>query len=378
MKETLDQIEELFDKARERNEFEFLLTILNYRHIASPEEASNLKEWFDALDYYKNLYDSSSEKEKCRIGLLLYSTFFENSDFYNIIGSLCLNALNFRGSSYLFWKTKKQDRLLGTGEKIRAIKEKLSDCEYHHLLSFFDSVHVEQIRNTFFHSAYSFSDGDYVLFDSEPIQVEDVNQSRVSIDGFLIPRINKVIEFFEKFKECYELSFSRYSDEKTIQGNFPDRKEIIIHGSNDGLKGVTIKKTAQFYGKWSDSKIYYDEKYGFWSALNIQISFPQQEAIEIDEALTRYESKADIKTSNSEFFNLVDKVCERNLGNEMPRIIDLLIKFGNSKYDKWKSETNEHKKEAIKPHSLPFYEKAVEINKHLNLKEILKRIKEIK
>ena len=111
MTKTLNQIEDLFSNAQENNEFQFLLTLLNYKHIASLEESSNLKEWFSAIEFYKTLFYEKKDKEKLRIGLLLYSTFFENSDFYNIIGSLCLNAMGFGGSSYLFWKTKKHIRI---------------------------------------------------------------------------------------------------------------------------------------------------------------------------------------------------------------------------------------------------------------------------
>ncbi|GGF28028.1 hypothetical protein [Flavobacterium limi] len=109
MEDTLKQIEELFSNAKSKNEFQFLLTILNYKHIGSPDEASNLKEWFSGLEFYKKLYNENKDSEKIRIGLLLYSTFFENSDFYNIVGSLCLNALNFGGSSRLFWKQKNKN-----------------------------------------------------------------------------------------------------------------------------------------------------------------------------------------------------------------------------------------------------------------------------
>ena len=378
MEQTLDQIDELFNTAKTRNEFQFLLTILNYKHIASPEESSNLKEWFSAIEFYKTQYNQMTDKEKTRMGLMLYSTFFENSDFYNIIGSLCLNALNFGGSSYLFWKTKKQDRLLGTGEKIRAIKEKLSDCKYDKLIDFFETVHYEQIRNTFFHSAYGLSGDDYILFDSESIQIGGVDHSRISTKKFLIPLIDKVIIFFDKFRESYLQSYQLYTEEKNIKGYFPDLKDVVVHGSKDGLKGITIKKTAKFYGKWADSSIYFDEKYGFWAAKNIVFNFPQEETIEIDEALSRYETKDAIKTSNSEFFNLVDKVSERGHGNEMIRIIDLLVKYGNDKYDKWQAESNKFKKESIKKLPLPFYEKLIEINRHLDTKEILKRIKELK
>lgn len=378
MKNTLNQIDDLFNNAKARNELQFLLTILNYKHIANPEESSNLKEWFSAIEFYKTLYNEKENEEKIRIGLLLYSTFFENSDFYNIIGSLCLNALNYGGSSRLFWKTKKHDRLLGTGEKIRAIKEKLSDCNYNDLIDFFENVHYEQIRNTFFHSAYGLNEGNYILFDSSPIKIGGVSHSRVSIDNFLIPLIDKVIAFFEKFKNSYLQSFQVYSKEINIKGYFPDLKDVVIHGSNNGLKGVTIKKTAKFYGEWSDSSIYFDENYGFWAAKNIVFNFPREETIEIDEALTRYESKKDIKTSNSEFFNLVDKVSERRYKKEMIRVIDLLVKYGNVKFDKWKAELNKYKKENIKTLPLPFYEKVIELNQHLDTTEILKRIQILK
>ena len=42
-------------------------------------------QWFDALEFYKKLYQEHTGKEQTRISALIYSTFFENSDFYNIV-----------------------------------------------------------------------------------------------------------------------------------------------------------------------------------------------------------------------------------------------------------------------------------------------------
>ena len=154
MEKIVAELELLFEEARKRVEFEFVLTLINYRGMGK-EDVTNLYEWFDATEFYKKLYNSLEGKEKTRIGTLLYSTFFENSDFYNIIGSLCRISLGFKGSSYLYYKTKKQDRLLGTGEKIDLITELLTDSKKNELLSFFTYNHHKQIRNTFFHSAYS-------------------------------------------------------------------------------------------------------------------------------------------------------------------------------------------------------------------------------
>lgn len=375
MKDKLEELEIIFDNAKANNEFQFILTILNYKRIANPEESSNLYEWFSAIEFYKKLYNENSGNEKARIGLLLYSTFFENSDFYNILGSLCRNALGFGGSSYLFWKTKKQERLLGTGEKIRMITEVLNDCKYLKTIEFLESVHFEQLRNTFFHSAYSFVGDDYVMFDSAEIFIDGKNTDRVSTEKIIIPLVDKVILFFDIFKKRYLESFLEYKVEKHITGYFPDLKDVVIHGTANGLKGVTVLKTAQFYGKWSDSAILYDEKYKFWYAQNIRFSFPQIEKMEIDETISRYETKADIKTNNSEFFNLVDKVADKNLQDQMERIINLLLKFGDAKYNNWDSESNEHKKPSLQKLPLPFYQKAIQLNKHLDLRPIIKRTK---
>jgi hypothetical protein len=377
MNDILQELEQLFTDARTKNEFQFLLTILNYKHISSPEESANLYEWFDGLEFYKSLYNKYTDKEKIRIGLLLYSTFFENSDFYNILGSLCRNTLGFGGSSFLFWKTKKQERLLGTGEKIRMVSEILTDCNYIKTIEFFDTTHFEQLRNTFFHSAYNFSEGDYILFDSEPILIGGKTTHRVSVTDFLIPLIDKVILFFDKFKEQYLGSIAQYKTEKQIKGYFPDLKDVIIHGTEDGLKGVTVLKTAQFYGEWVDSGIYYDEEFKFWFAKNIQFNFPRIEKIEIDESLSRYESKKDIRNNNSEFLNLVDKIVERSYKDEMERIISLLIKFGDAKYQIYENEPNEHKKKSFKKLPLSFYQKVIQLNKHLDINVIIKKTKEL-
>ncbi|MEJ0055738.1 MAG: hypothetical protein WDN75_08860 [Bacteroidota bacterium] len=107
----------LFDEAKQRSEFDFILTLINYRGMGSRRTVTNLYEWFDAMEFYKGLFESSAGKEKTRIGAHLYSTFFENSDFYNVLGSLCRIKLGYKGSSYLFWKTRKNERYLGVGEK---------------------------------------------------------------------------------------------------------------------------------------------------------------------------------------------------------------------------------------------------------------------
>ena len=203
MKDVLNDLTTLFDEAKAKREFEFIQTLINYTGMGAKELSTNLHEWFEAIEFYKGLYFQFSEKEKTRIGTLLYSTFFENSDFYNILGSLCKIKLGYKGSSYLFWKTKKYERLLGIGEKQDFLVELLDDAGKPNIISFFEENHFKEIRNTFFHSAYSLSDEEYILHDSEPIRIDGVGQSSFNVPEFLYPKIENIILCFDAFKKFY-------------------------------------------------------------------------------------------------------------------------------------------------------------------------------
>lgn len=377
MEDVLKELSSLFEESKQKNEFEFILTLINYKSIGAMDSTSNLHEWFDAIEFYKTLYNELDGKKKTRIGCLLYSTFFENSDFYNIIGSLCNIIMGYRGSSFLYWKTKKLERLLGTGEKIELVSEKLADCGKNSILSFFEDNHFQSIRNSFFHSAYSLSGNTYILHDTEPLIIHGIERSSFEVNEFLYPKIENIIRFFEAFKRLYTDSFFSYKDEKVIKGYFPFLTDVYIHGTETGLRGFTVKNTAQFFGKWVDSMILYDENYEMWVARNVDMGHVDIEKIEIDEQITRYEKKDNIHKADAEFFNMVDKIAQRNLADEVPRVINLLIKFGDKKYDEWKNEPNIFRKANLPKSVLPYYQKADKINKHLNPKPIKDKIKEL-
>ncbi|KGL51726.1 hypothetical protein HQ47_01065 [Porphyromonas macacae] len=377
MEDTLQDLTSLFEEAKNKSEFEFVLTLINYRGMGTQKLTSNLYEWFDAIEFYKKLYESHTGKEKTRIGTLLYSTFFENSDFYNIIGSLCRIKLGYKGSSYLFWKTKKYERLLGIGEKQDYLIELLNDAGKQNIIAFFEENHFKEIRNTFFHSAYSLSEEDYVLHDSDPIVINGIGQSIFNVEEFFYPKIENVIAFFDAFKKLFLDSLDSYKADKEVMGYFPNLQRITILGSDKGLQGFRIKNSVQFCGKWYDSGIWYEEEYDMWAGHNIRISAADKETIEIGEQLSRFENKDDITKNNAEFFNLVDKVSERKQQNEINRAASLLIKFGDVRYQKMQDEQNLHKKQSFPKIILPYYKQAIELNSQIDLTETRKRIKEL-
>lgn len=378
MKETVEDLTTLFEEAKERVEFEFVQTLLNYRGIGAKELSTNLHEWFEAIEFYKKLYYQLTNKEKTRIGALLYSTFFENSDFYNIIGSLCKIKLGYKGSSSLFWKTKKYERLLGIGEKKDFLLELLEDAGKPNIISFFDNNHFKEIRNTFFHSAYSLSDDEYLLHDSEPIIIDGIGRYLFDVNEFFYPKVENIIIFFDSFKKMYLESFASYTVDKDVPALFPNPCTATILGTDEGLKGFRIKNSVQFYGEWHDSGVWFDENLGLWAGQNITFSHTKIETIEIRESITRYEEKDDINKSDREFENLVDKIIERGDATEIHRATSLLIKFGDVRLQKMIAETNGYKQRNFPKIILPFYKQAVEIgSKIMDMTLVKKNIEKL-
>lgn len=365
MNETINDLKILFDEAKQKSEFDFVLTLINYRGMGTHKLMSNLYEWFEAIEFYKNLYLINTGKEKTRIAALLYSTFFENNDFYNIIGSLCKIKTGYKGSSYLFWKTKKYERLLGIGEKQDILLELLHEAQKPNIIDFFKQNHFKEIRNTFFHSTYALSENEYILHDTEPIYIDVVGQYSFDVNTFFYSKVDNVIVFFDTFKELYLNAFASYTADKEVKGCFPNLCDIIILGAADGLKGFKIKNAVQFYGQSHDSGIWYDEQYDMYAGHNIRFDMPNIETIEINDQLKRYENKDDIHQSDVEFHNLVEKISDRRQPNEIARATNLLLKFGGLRHKKMEQEQNPFKKRSFPKFILPFYKKAIEIGSTL-------------
>lgn len=378
MESILKDLSKLFEEAKIRSEFDFVLTLINYRGLGTYKLTSNLFEWFDAIEFYKQLFYNYSGKEKTRIAALLYSTFFENSDFYNIIGSLCKVSMGFKGSSYLFWKTRKYERLLGIGEKQDVLLELLYDADKQNIIRFFEENHFSGIRNTFFHSDYALSDEEYIFQEAEPMYIDGIEQSSFNIHNFFYPKVENVITFFDAFKHLYLGSFSYYKKNKEVSGLFPNPCVITILGSDDGLKGFRIKNSVQFYGQWHDSGIWYNEQNDMFEGHNIRFNFADIETIEICDQIKRYEGKSDIHQSDVEFHNMIEKIVDRKKTDEIMRAAMLLVKFGDVRYKNMQSEKNPAKRKNYSKYILPFYKSAIELGSdNFDTSEIKNRIEKL-
>ncbi len=347
-----ESITRLYADAKRIDEFEFVCTLINYKGLGSKLSTSNLLEWFNAIDFYKELYtNETNDNKRLRIGLLLYSTFFESSDLYNILGSLSRIILGFRSSPYLYFKHKKSDRWMGTGEKISLINEIILDAGFEELELFFNEVHHRAIRNTFFHSGYSLEEDNYQLHDSDPIIIEGVGQYVVSISGFLFPKIDRVIEFFDSFNREYFEHYHSYTENLRVVGRFPNSMEIEILGSEDGLRGFNAGNS------------YIRLNNDFWEGMNIRFDFPTETDRYIHEELTRLINKETIRSNDGSLQHLYDVICERNILAEKQELANVFSRFADMFKVNAEAEENPFKKTNLYGLSLSYYTKKYDLDK---------------
>ena len=69
MDEVLQDSKELICRSQSKDEFHFVMTLINYRGMGDTYETSNLYEWFEAIEDYKITYHGMTWKTKNKSGL---------------------------------------------------------------------------------------------------------------------------------------------------------------------------------------------------------------------------------------------------------------------------------------------------------------------
>ena len=360
-----ESIKSLFNKAKEKDEFEFICTLINYKGLGSKYSNSNLYEWFDAIPFYEGLYNAADKpEEKTRLGLLIYSTFFESSDLYNILGSLSRISLGFRSSPYLYFKKGNFERWYGTGEKISMIEEVLIDSGFSDIQEFFINNHHKSLRNAFFHSSYSFEDGFLLLQDVEPVYIDSVGSMMFSPEEFLFPKIASVLLFYTTFKMEFLNHFTSYKTNKKIKGRFPETIDIEIFGSPDGLRGF---KAGNSYIQLRDS--------GFWEGMNVRFNFPSEIDRYVNEEIQRLSKKDSIHTNDGALERLYEVIQERNKPSEKENLAKIYLRFAAIMKDKGLKEKNDFKQRDIYKSSVFFFDKIYSLHPDLSINHDLGLLK---
>jgi hypothetical protein len=353
-----DSIKSLFLKAKEKDEFEFICTLINYRSMGSKYSNSNLYEWFDAISFYEDLYNKQAHiVNKTRIGLLIYTTFFESSDLYSILGNLSRIVLGYRCSPYLYFKRDKANKGLAAEDKISYVQEVLLDAGYEEIEQFFENMFVKQLRNTFCHSSYSIVETELILQEEkEPILIENVGTTVVDIENFIIPKISELLVFFNSFKSEFLTQYASYTENKKVKGRLPDLTDITIIGSSQGLRGFESGAV----------NIILDDT-GFWSGTNIRFGHTSEVDRHVLEELVRFSKKADIRTNDGALEKLYQVITERNKPDEISNLSAIYQRFALIVQEKAIKESNYFKQQDLFKRAIRFYQKACDLNPELCL-----------
>ncbi|MAQ76022.1 MAG: hypothetical protein CL613_06795 [Aquimarina sp.] len=362
------EITRLFENARDKNEFEFVQVLMKYSGPNNFKSGSKLQEWFHAIDFYKTLYITHSKEEKYRAACLLYYFFFENTELYILLANLCSINLGYHARKKLFFTSHKK-KMTETQNKIDMISELLVDSECPSILSFFSTNFNETLKKSFARSTYSIKDDKFFLLNSEHIFINGIGETNFEIKEFLIPKISEIIEFFNHIRDCFIHHFYWYRGNKVISV-FDDEPVLIkIIGSSEGLKGLKIKSNSLTHKGDSEPENHQNWKCYTPSGKSIMLNW-------IEDTLLRYECKEDIENS-FEIRNLTSKIIKRNNFNELFRIMNILVKFGNVMYTQWENETNPNTKYMLKEQINKFYRKAMTINIPVDFSIISKRLQRI-
>ena len=156
----IEQFKRLLNESREKNEFEFVNVLLGYKGIGG---MMSLTHFYESQSLFQDMSalitEDHENKNNVRIGLFLYSHFFEMDELYRVLGNL-LNIMNGGRFKPFMFEDLEADELTPT-EKIKELKEMSVGCGFSDLTDCIDELYSNKLRNSFFHSNYSIDEGEY-------------------------------------------------------------------------------------------------------------------------------------------------------------------------------------------------------------------------
>jgi hypothetical protein len=342
----MKELERLFEESKAKNELEFVRALINYRGPGSRLSNSSLSEWMEAIENYERWYrtEGYSLHEKARFSLLVYSTFFEATDLYLILGNLSRIASGLSITPHLYRVHHKQSRWIGVNEKISLIEELLIDSGFEEVQRFFKDNHFEQIRHAFFHSTYAFDDDQYVLNDVETLYIDHLGHHTLSLKEFIFPRVETILKFFHCFKNLLIAHRNSYPENKIVGGAEILGSEFGLAGYKDDVGNILeLKKDI-----WTDAN----------GHLELSANVDRHVANELD----RFLKKEKLSTDDGCVHHLYDVIIERKNQAEREKLGGIYAKLGDMLLIMSSNELNHFKMMKLREITRKYYERMNELS----------------
>ena len=235
------QVVELFQKAKETDEFEYCSTLLRIRGM---EDAGwdPMRESWDLAQQLMALQNAPLEQSlRLRLALFLYCHLTEMSDVYDIPANMLRVISGERYSISPFLNGLKQGENPPTSPsgKARRIKDLAHEHDMQELGDIFEVMLVKQVRNAFYHSDYILTKDSLNIRHGDGVVIDNMHQHRVPY-SWLMPRLQLGINTSLAVLSHTLDSIQSYKADKIVQGRFAaDGGWMPIQLTTDPEYGLT-------------------------------------------------------------------------------------------------------------------------------------------
>jgi hypothetical protein len=344
----------LMEESRRKNEFEFVNVLLGYKGMGDLFSLTHFYESDNLFEEFPKLMSGNyDDKNTLRLGLFLYCHFFEMDELYRIIGNLVNIVNGGRFQAFLFDDIDADD--LYPLEKITEIRKTAELCGFVQLMDCFDGVYSNQLRNAFFHSNYSVSEGNFVNTSRKhEIKIAGKTKYTLTIKDDLAPLLDGTITFAQHFFGEIRRAKHSYQQNKIIVGTLSAPEPIVILGDPDkGLIG---------WESFTGSAIKFTDVSGtpYLGAWNIRFQSPNRTTKKLTTRLTELVDKDAYVTNDPSLLQLEKDILAHN-DNEL--ITELAIPFynwANNTVILAKKSANVHERRSLLTKAVERFDKALE------------------
>jgi hypothetical protein len=220
-----DVFDQLFNQAREADEFEYVCALLRIRGMED--------EGWDPLEETQRLYDDIGslmqaplhDFARIRLGLLLYSHLTEVDAIYMILANMIEITAGERCVMNPFhdlYRTRGAfaDRVPPSARAVmERLKERATERGFSELVELLDSFFNDAVRNAFFHSDYILHGDEFRSREARFIDENNVRTSALKLP-LILDLINRSTSFFHDFMTVYVAHRLSYKESKVVRGRF--------------------------------------------------------------------------------------------------------------------------------------------------------------
>jgi hypothetical protein len=235
-------LELLFNKAKEHDEFEFGCTLLRIRGLESAGWDSLIESEKLVEEFLSFLNTPLDGMFKMRMLLLIYSHITEMDDFYSIVANLLWVIKGLRYKMDPFNKLLFVDRKEANSPylKVERIKQLSHDTGIDKIGEIYDYLLVKQVRNAFYHSDFVLFKNEFRIVKGAGVNIDGTIQSMIPFQ-WIIRRIEVTTNFFRHLMFLVNEHRCSYTEDKIVTGRMGQNGEIVnmrLLGGDQGLHGI--------------------------------------------------------------------------------------------------------------------------------------------